>query len=118
MTVGVLWEFFEFFSDMILRTDMQKDFIVNNIASIALDETLRNKTVRIEDISSIVINGHTFEGGYIDIGLIDTMKDLIVNFVGAAVFSFIGYFYIKNRGKGKIAEKFIPKAQEEPKEAQ
>lgn len=119
MTVGILWEFFEFFSDMLLRTDMQKDFIVNNISSIALDETLRNRTVRIDNISSIIINGKTFEGGYIDIGLIDTMKDLLVNFAGAVVFSFIGYFYIKNRGRGKIAEKFIPKPQEETqKEAQ
>ena len=37
------------------------------------------------------------------------MKDLMVNFVGAVVFSFIGYFYVKNRGKGKFASRFIPK---------
>ena len=91
---------------------MQKDFIINNIASIALDETLRNRTVRIDDISSIIINGKTFEGGYIDIGLIDTMKDLLVNSIGATVFSVIGYFYIKTKGKGKVAKHFIPEAME------
>ena len=48
-------------------------------------------------------------GGYLDIGLIDTMKDLIVNFIGAVVFSIIGYFYIKNRGKGRFAKRFIPR---------
>ena len=37
------------------------------------------------------------------------MKDLLVNFVGAVVFSFIGYFYVKNRGKGRFASRFIPK---------
>jgi hypothetical protein len=37
------------------------------------------------------------------------MKDLLVNFVGAVVFSVIGYFYVRSRGKGKIARGFIPK---------
>ena len=48
-------------------------------------------------------------GGYLDIGILDTMKDLFVNFIGAVVFSFIGYFYVKNRGKGWFAKRFIPK---------
>ena len=47
-------------------------------------------------------------GGYLDIGLIDTMKDLIVNLIGAVVFSIIGYFHVKNRGKSKIAEMLVP----------
>lgn len=46
--------------------------------------------------------------GYLDIGIIDTMKDLLVNFVGAVVFSTIGYFYILGRNKGVFASKFIP----------
>ena len=46
--------------------------------------------------------------GYLDIGLIDTMKDLFVNLLGAVLFSIIGYFYIKNRKKYKFAENFIP----------
>ena len=41
-------------------------------------------------------------------GILDTMKDLAVNFVGAAVFSFIGYFYVKGRGRGRFARRFIP----------
>jgi hypothetical protein len=113
MTIGIFWEFFEFGSDMLLKTDMQKDFIINSINSVALDPANTNKTIHINDIESISINGKLMSvNGYIDIGLIDTMKDLIVNFIGAAVFSFIGFFYIKSRGKGKFAEKFIPKMRE------
>ncbi|MBO5909782.1 MAG: hypothetical protein J6Q67_08600 [Clostridia bacterium] len=113
MTIGVLWEFFEFGSDMLLKTDMQKDTVINSLASIAFDPTKTNKTIRMEDIQNITINGRLYElGGYVDIGLIDTMKDLIVNFFGAVVFSVIGFFYIKNRGKGKFAKKFIPKVRE------
>lgn len=116
MTIGVLWEFFEFGSDILLKTDMQKDAIINSIASIVLDPTKANKTIRIEDIQNICINGQLYElGGYIDIGLIDTMKDLIVNFIGAVVFSIIGFFYIKSRGKGRFAKKFIPKVREAEK---
>ena len=36
------------------------------------------------------------------------MKDLFVNFIGAVVFSIIGYFYTKYKGKGKFAPNFIP----------
>ena len=47
-------------------------------------------------------------GGYLDIGLIDTMEDLIVNFIGAAVFSVIGFFYVRSRGKNTVLGRFIP----------
>ena len=41
--------------------------------------------------------------------ILHTMKDLIVNFVGAVAFSIIGYLYIKNRDKYKFTENFILK---------
>ena len=47
------------------------------------------------------------------------MKDLFVNFIGAVVFSFIGYFYVKSRGEGRFARRFIPQVVQEecsPKE--
>lgn len=110
MTIGVLWEFLEFGCDMILHTDMQKDFIIHSFSSVALDPSNTNTPILVDDIQNLAINGETIDiKGYIDIGLIDTMKDLIVNFVGAVIFSIIGFFYIKNRGKGKFAENFIPK---------
>ncbi len=109
MTIGVLWEFFEFFMDMFVGTDMQKDFVVKNITSTLLGEDTHNPFVA-ENIKSTVVNGVDLGiDGYLDIGLIDTMKDLLVNFVGAVVFSIIGFFYVKTRGRGKIARMFIPK---------
>ena len=118
MTVGVLWEFFEFGMDRLLHWDMQKDTVVRSITSVMLDPTNKNIPVTISGIESVVINGQDLGlGGYLDIGLYDTMEDLFVNFIGAVVFSVIGYFYIKRRGKGKIAKAFIPTitdAAEEP----
>lgn len=113
MTIGIFWEFFEFGVDCFLKTDMQKDRILNEIASIAFDTTGGNHTVHISRISELSINGGEYTmSGYVDIGLFDTMKDLFVNFIGAAVFSTIGFFYVKTRGKGKFAKMFIPTPRE------
>lgn len=109
MTVGVLWEFFEFGMDRLFMMDMQKDTVVNSITSVMLDPTNKNIPVTISGITAVTVNGQELGlGGYLDIGLYDTMEDLFVNFIGALVFSFIGYFYIKRRGEGKIAKAFIP----------
>lgn len=110
MTVGVLWEFFEFGMDQFFGTDMQKDFLVSAINSVTLNPDGLNSVVHLP-VESLVVNGQDwmqFPGGYIDIGLIDTMKDLMVNFIGAVVFSVIGFFYVKTRGKGKLAASLIP----------
>ena len=114
MTVGVLWEFFEFGMDRLFHMDMQKDTGVNSITSVMLDPTNKNIPVTIDGITSVTVNGQELGfGGYLDIGLYDTMEDLFVNFIGAVVFSTIGYFYIKHRGKGKLAKAFIPTITEE-----
>lgn len=110
MTIGVVWEFFEFSMDMFFHLDMQKDTIVHSISSVMLDPKNSNVPVGIEHITDVVVNGKSLGlGGYLDIGLIDTMKDLLVNFIGAVVFSIIGYFYVKNRGKGRFAKGLIPR---------
>ena len=109
MTVGVLWEFFEFSMDRLFLMDMQKDTVVQSITSVMLDPTNSNIPVTIDGITSVAVNGQDLGfDGYLDIGLYDTMEDLFVNFVGAVVFSTIGYFYIKHRGQGKLAKAFIP----------
>jgi hypothetical protein len=110
MTIGVLWEFFEYGMDMLFKTDMQKDTVIPAISSVMLNPDGKNIAVLL-NIDQITVNGKAWNyGGYIDIGLIDTMTDLFVNFIGALVFSFIGMYYIKDHGKGKIAERFILKA--------
>ena len=110
MTIGVLWEFFEFGMDFFLGTDMQKDTIVHAIHTVTLDPTLSNKVVTIPDIQDVIINGESLGlGGYLDIGIIDTMKDLFVNFIGAVVFSVTGFFYARSRGRRKTpAQSFVP----------
>ena len=110
MTIGVLWEFFEFGMDMLAHTDMQKDTIINSISTVMLDPAGGTKVYHIRNIEEVLIHGEPLGlGGYLDIGLIDTMEDLFVNFIGAVVFSIIGFFYVKSRGKGRFARRFIPR---------
>lgn len=109
MTIGVIWEFIECAGDLYFGQDMQKDFIVQNFQSVTLDPTHSQKVVAVKDIIKTVIytasgETYTIDGGYLDIGILDTMKDLFVNFIGAIVFSVLGYFYVRYRddvNKGK-----------------
>ena len=116
MTVGVIWEFFECTMDQLFFLDMQKDTVVSTIGSVMLDPTGGNTPVVLKDITDVIIvqaDGTQTAlglGGYLDIGLLDTMEDLFVNFIGALTFSIIGYFYVSSRGKNKFAKRFIPVA--------
>lgn len=122
MTVGVVWEFFECTMDQFFFLDMQKDTVVNSIGTILLDPTGGNHPVALRNITDVIVvqaDGTQTAlglGGYLDIGLLDTMEDLFVNFIGALIFSVIGYFYVLSRGKGKFVKRFIPVANDSVKQ--
>lgn len=122
MTVGVVWEFFECTMDQFFFLDMQKDTVVNSIGTILLDPTGGNHPVALRNITDVIVvqaDGTQTAlglGGYLDIGLLDTMEDLFVNFIGALIFSIIGYFYVLSRGKGKFVKRFIPVANDSVKQ--
>lgn len=118
MTIGVVWEFIEFFVDSNFFLDMQKDFIIQKISSVTLDPNHSQTPIVVDHITKTVIeraDGSTVvvDGGYLDIGLIDTMKDLLVNFVGAITFSLIGYIQIKKRDTDSLAERLKIRVQSE-----
>lgn len=118
MTIGVLWELFEFGMDMIFKLDMQKDTIIHAISTVTLDPTKSNECVYITDIYDVAVNGNSLGlGGYLDIGLLDTMYDLIVNFIGAVVFSIMGYFYVKHKDEKSLIDGFVPTKWSEEKKS-
>ena len=87
------------------------------IRSVTLDPEGRNVPYVIGGITETAVNGTELGlGGYLDIGLIDTMQDLIVNFIGAFIFSIIGFFYVKNRGKGIIVRRLVPTRKREDRD--
>lgn len=101
MTIGVLWEFIELSADKLFLLDMQKDTIVNQISSVSLDPTNSNISITVKDIQDVILVTGSGDiplglGGFLDIGLYDTMEDLFVNFVGAVVFSVVAFFECKS----------------------
>lgn len=83
IAVSVLWEFWEFGSDILCNTDMQRDTLIYEIHSHMLTEEL-GEVGSIHHIDSVTVNGTPLpSGAYLDIGLIDTMLDMLVETVGA-----------------------------------
>lgn len=118
MTIGALWEIFEFSVDNLFMKDMQKDTVISRITSVTLVATRSNIPITISGITDAAVNGESLGlGGYLDIGLYDTMQDLIVNMIGALVFSVGGFFQQKRKHCSKMAEYFAPVADARDEEA-
>lgn len=83
--------------------------VVHKISSVLLNPAGENVPIVIKNIRDVTVSGTDLGlGGYLDIGLIDTMADLFVNFIGAIVFAILGYFYVKNREQNSVVGKLIP----------
>lgn len=116
-TIGMIWEVFEFSMDQLFTLDMQKDTVIHQISSVALNPEGKNIPYIIRDIKTVAVNGkELITDGYLDIGLVDTMHDLIVNLIGAAIFSLIGYIYVKNKNERSLAAKMIPRKKSEERD--
>ncbi|WP_051671618.1 hypothetical protein [Oribacterium sp. P6A1] len=83
--IAVLWEITEYMVDKVWLLDMQKDVFVSRIDSYLLAGNT-GAIESIENIGEVTVGGQILPG-YIDIGLIDTMDDLIMALVGSIVFS-------------------------------
>lgn len=83
MSIAVVWELCEFGADTLLGMDMQNDTIIYGLSSYLLGDTL-GVTGSIADIQSVTVNGLALPG-YIDIGLIDSMLDMLLETLGAVV---------------------------------
>ncbi len=87
MTLAAVWEFIEYGCDLFLGTDMQQDTIVSFIHSYLLGGEA-GEIGALENIADVIINGQPLGvGGYLDIGLHDTMQDMLVETLGAAVYT-------------------------------
>lgn len=120
MTIGVLWEFFEFIAERILVFhDAQRDTLVKDFVSFYLGNGSAGSKLHVQNIVRTLIEtavGDTIiiEGGYLDIGLVDTMKDLFVNFIGAIVFSIFGYTYLKTSKHERLVNGLMLQPADEP----
>lgn len=112
-TVGVIWEFFEFGADSLFGKDMQKDTYISQMYTILLNPEGKNVPVHVP-LDSVVINGQQWKG-YIDIGIIDTMKDMLLNALGAIVFAVYACLQVK-MGRRENLKEFVLRLQQKEKE--
>ncbi len=119
VAIAGLWELVEFSMDSFFGTDMQKDTQLFAMRpSYVLSELLGADTgvlLEMKDVQ-VLVDGKLING-YVDLGLLDTMKDIFVETLGALV-----YFVIYCAGKGKYfvferaadAEEALPQTEEVP----
>lgn len=114
ISVGVIWEVGEYITDYNMRVDMQKDKYIYEFKSILLNPKKNNEVIVVDKIGYTTIydeSGNkiiTFNG-YLDIGLHDTIDDLIDTAVGSILFCFIGCLYLHDKDKYDFIEIFIKK---------
>ncbi|MBS4899344.1 MAG: hypothetical protein KHZ87_01030 [Clostridiales bacterium] len=112
MLIAAGWEIFEFSMDHFGLFDMQKDYIVPQISSVKLGLTEQGEPLRIFNISRTIVetaDGRSIviDGGYLDIGITDTMKDLINNFLGGFAFCILAFLALKKHKPIKILSQLI-----------
>ena len=102
IAIAVLWEFCEFGADTFLGMDMQDDTVITHINSYLLNEGV-GIAGSIENIEEVIVNGQVLPvKGYIDIGLTDTILDMLLETMGAVVVAII---YIVSKGKFAVFQK-------------
>ena len=102
IAIAVLWEFCEFGADTFLGMDMQDDTVITHINSYLLNEGV-GVAGSIENIEEVIVNGQALPiKGYIDIGLTDTILDMLLETMGAVVVAMI---YIASKGKFAVFKK-------------
>ena len=109
-TVGVAWEFFEYLVSETMGFDMLEDAMVTDIQSYLLSQS-HNVAVELNDITQTVITYDggkewVINGGYMDLGLYDTLNDLLIAAAGTvsiAIVSIISFYKFP-----KFNKMFIP----------
>ena len=109
-TVGVAWEFFEYLVSETMGFDMLEDAMVTDIQSYLLSQS-HNVAIELNDITQTVITYDggkewVINGGYMDLGLYDTLNDLLIAAAGTvsiAIVSIISFYKFP-----KFNKMFIP----------
>ena len=83
IAIAAGWEFCEFGADFFFGMDMQDDTVIHGLTSYLLGSDL-GVAGSIQNIQQVSVNGIPLPG-YIDIGLIDTMLDMLLESLGAVV---------------------------------
>lgn len=96
MAVAAVWEFCEYGCDRLLGMDAQQDTFLPSISSYYLEDEV-GEVGTLVNVTTVELNGVDMGwDGYLDIGLIDTMEDMMAESLGGLVYAFA---YILDKGR-------------------
>lgn len=96
MAIAAAWEFCEYGCDRLLGMDAQQDTFIPSISSYYLGDEV-GEVGTLVNVTTVEINGVDMGwDGYLDIGLIDTMEDMMAESLGALVYA-LAYMLDKGR---------------------
>lgn len=110
MMIALIWEMFEYLGYEVTGADMEEDTVVRSFHSYFLSGT-HVEAMDVEGIVRTVIhlaNGQTvtIEGGYLDIGLFDTLNDMALCLGGSVVYLIL--VPLSRRRNGLVYRYFVP----------
>lgn len=86
LAAAAFWELFEYSADRIFGTDMQADAVIHVLHSKFLGPSPYTVET-MPDIREVTVNGQELGlGGWLEIGLYDTMHDIFANAAGALAY--------------------------------
>lgn len=107
LAAAAVWELYEYVGDTLWGTDMQASTVIHVLHSKHLGSS-PDLVETIDDIFDVVINGSELGlGGYIEIGLIDTMEDIFSNAAGILLYCILSLFAVR-RKTGWLARTILP----------
>lgn len=107
MLIAVLWEFVEFAVDLWFHTDMQKDCWINCVYSVLLQPDGLNQAQKVE-FAGVLVNGDPWPA-FLDVGLRDTMSDLLWTFAGTIPGAALVLTDYRGSGSSRILRSLLPK---------
>ena len=86
LAAAAFWELYEYAGDRLFGADMQADAIIHSLNSKILGVS-RFRVDHVEGITRVAVNGRDLGiGGWLEIGLYDTMNDILSNALGALIY--------------------------------
>lgn len=109
ISIAALWELFEYGGTHFLGLDMQEDQVIDGFNSYYFSGS-HNGVFRVDNITQTIIkygnNEQLIIDGYLDIGLYDTLNDILICFIGTLVY--LATLLVDHSHKGKLKNIFIP----------
>ncbi len=112
ISIAALWEMFEYMGTFFMGLDMQEDQVINSFNSYYFSGS-HSEVFTVDNITKTIIyygnNEYLIVDGYLDIGLYDTLNDILICLGGNVLF--LTTMLVDHNHNGKLKQWFIPQVE-------